>query len=106
MRVKFPLVYYVLESARGVIWSRERNGTIDRGHLPSTFFQKRGLASDDAWIVDVSCEKLGGKELLVEKLLVTLAVASWDDSRSAARALGQSTPNCRGVRTSCMFRPL
>ena len=61
MRVKFPLVYYILESARGVIWSRKRNGTIDRGHLPSTFFQKRGLASDDAWIVDVSCEKLGGK---------------------------------------------
>ena len=60
MRVKFPLVYYVLESARGVIWSRERNGTIDRGLLPSSFF-KSGLASDDAWMVDVSCEKLGGK---------------------------------------------
>ena len=51
-------------------------------------------------------KNLAERWLVVEKLLVTLAVASWDDSRSAARALGQSTPNCRGVRTSCMFRPL
>ena len=26
-----------------------------------TPFFKSGLASDDAWMVDVSCEKLGGK---------------------------------------------
>ena len=45
------------------------------------------------------------ENVVAEKVLVTLA-GSWDDSRSAGCALGQSAPNCRGVRIFLMLRPL
>ena len=60
-RVKFPLVYYVLESAGGVIWIVEKEtGTIDRRTF-SQLFSNIGVDLEGIWILNPTSEKFERK---------------------------------------------
>ena len=61
MRVEFPLVYYVLESAGGVIWIVEKEtGTIDRRTF-SQLFSNIGVDLEGIWILNPTSEKVERK---------------------------------------------